>query len=452
MRLKLFLVIFFALAITAGSISYLYDHFFKRERMRLIDINLEQSVTLLQNSDLTLSKSEFSNQGTKLIQDIIGDDRINMIIGIYSESGNLLYKNDNASVFDMPTKLRGSYKVWENIETKDYFVRYLTIKDQSQKRIIKVGMILNQSLIRWKTVNQRIFTLAGIVISVLTIISFFLTYVLFRPVQKLADQVNLMSEKIDKGEFQDLKSWFQILMSKTKGNDEFQKLISSLDRLAQNVTNSQILTQKWSALMAHELKTPMTILKNSVETLLTEKDKNTEAYQTVEHELERLENIIMDFLQWASLENDKSRPELHVVNIEKRSGYLSEVLKSAYPQVEFHFENSTTGERKIFCNPIHFDQVVNNLLTNAFKYGDNQVSFEIGDDFIAIRDKGMGIPDRVLENFGKPFNKFLQGSGVGHGLGLAWVNTIAKKYNWKIQFTNNSGTEVRIILTDFLET
>lgn len=451
MRIKLFLVIFAALSITAASISYLYDHFFKLERMRLIDINLEQSVTLLKNSDLALSKSEFSNQGTKLIQEIIGDDRINMIIGIYSESGNLLYKNDNASVFDMPTKLRGTYKVWENVETKDYFVRYLTIKDHAQKRIIKVGMILNQSLIRWKTVNQRIFTLAGVVISVLTIISFFLTYVLFRPVQKLADQVNLMSEKIDRGEFQDLKSWFQILMSKTKGNDEFQKLISSLDRLARNVTNSQILTQKWSALMAHELKTPMTILKNSVEVLLNEKDKNTEAYQTVEHELERLENIIMDFLQWASLENDKSRPELHVVNIEKRSGYLSEVLKGAYPEVKFEFKNSTTGERKIFCNPIHFDQVVNNLLTNAFKYGENEVVFEINDDSLSIRDKGMGIPDRVLENYGKPFNKFQQGSGVGHGLGLAWVNTIAKKYNWEIQFSNSSGTEVKIILKDFLE-
>lgn len=450
MRLKLFFIIFIALSITAASISYIYEHFFKLERLRLIELNLQQNITLLKSSDLTLSKSEFSYKGTRLIQEIMGDDKINLIVGIYSERGNLLYKNDNAAIFDMPDKIT-TFKEWENVESKDYYVKYLTVRDESQKRIIKVGMILNQSLLRWKYANQRIYIYAGIVIFLVTVISFFLTYVLFRPVQKLADQVNLMSDKIDKGEFSDLKSWFQILMLKTKGNDEFQKLISSLDRLAQNVTNSQMLTQKWSALMAHELKTPMTILKNSVEVLINEKDKDTEAYKAVEYELERLESIIMDFLQWASLENDKSRPELHVVNIEKRSGYLSEVLKNAYPKAKFEFKNSTTMERKIFCNPIHFDQVVNNLLTNAFKYGENDVCFEIGDDFIAIKDKGMGIPDRVLENYGKPFNKFQQGSGVGHGLGLAWVNTIAKKYNWKIQFMNDSGTIVKIVLNDFIE-
>lgn len=452
MRLKFFLIIFSVLCVAAVSISAIHFHFFKLERLRLIELNLQQNATLLTNSDLTLTKSEFSRQGKQFIDNIIGDDKVNIIIAIYSMGGNLLYKNDNASIFDLENKLPREVPTWQDVETKEYFIKYLTVRDESQRRIVKVGMILNQSFLRWKYLNQRIIIFVGVILLVITVISFFLTNILFRPVHQLALQVNLMSEKVEKGEFSDLKSWFALLQNKNQSNDEFNNLINSLDKLANKIIENQSLTQKWSALMAHELKTPMTILKNSIDNLTKDSNGDPEKIQMVDQELERLEEIIMNFLEWASLENDSSRPDIHVIMLGKRCHSLVQTMQGNYSKASISFHNKLTDEKKIFCHPLHFDQVMNNLIVNAIKYGSGkEIIVELDENFITVKDQGPGIPEAVLENFGKPFNKFKQGDATGHGLGLAWVNTIAKKYDWKITFDNSNGTTVKIFIPNSIE-
>ncbi len=451
MRLKFFLTIFSVLCIAAISISAIHFHFFTLERLRLIELNLEQNATLLTNSDLTLSKSEFSRKGKQVIDKIIGDDKVNIIIAIYSMGGTLLYKNDNASIFDLETRLPPEVPRWEDVETNDYFIKYLTVRDENQKRIVKVGMVLNQSLVRWKSVNISIFLFVGAILLTITIISFFLTTILFRPVQKLALQVNLMSEKIEKGELSDLKSWFTLLQNNQPNNDEFSHLINSLDKLANKLIDNQSMTQKWSALMAHELKTPMTILKNSIDNL-TKDSAETEKVKLVDQELLKLEEIIMNFLEWASLENDPTRPDIHVISLSKRTQSLINTISANYKDSQIHFKNELATEKKIFCHPLHYDQVVNNLIVNAIKYGNKRpITVTLNSDDLVIEDNGPGIPDSVLENFGKPFNKFKQGIVEGHGLGLAWVNTIAKKYQWKIHIENQNGTRVKIQLPSSIE-
>lgn len=445
MRLRLFFTIFAALALTAASISAIHYHFFKLERMRLIDLNLQQNVSLLKNSDLNLSKSEYSIRGKEVIDQIIGDDKINMIVAIYSQRGNALYFNENAHIFELPQTLK-EFSEWQNIETKEYFIKYLTVRDADQKRIIRVGMILNQSLLRWKDLNQRIFIYACIVLTVILFISFFLTQILFRPLQILADQVSLMSEKIEKGEFNDIKSWFSLLTKNRKREDEFGKLIYSLDKLANKITDTQEQTQKWSAMMAHELKTPMTILRNRVDELINSSTNfSPEKVSAVELEMEKLEAIITDFLEWASLENDTSSPELYAIPTSKRIHMLVDNIQPNYSKQTILIKDHTEAEQRLFCNPLHFDQVVNNLLINGIKYGEGKpITLDIYPDAVSITDQGPGLPDIVMENFGKPFNKYKQGKALGYGLGLAWVNTISKKYDWKISISNKPHTTIKI--------
>jgi signal transduction histidine kinase len=431
--------------LTAVSISAIHFHFFKLERMRLIELNLQQNASLLANSDLKLSRKEFSDQGQYLVEQIIGDDKVNMIVAIYNRLGNALYMNDNALIFKVPPAIRGKFKEWDDLETKDYFIKFLTVKDESQGRIIRVGMILNQSLLRWKDLNQRILVFASIIISVIAIIAFFLTYVVFKPVQHLADQVMIMGERIERGEFSDLRSWFEILNKNKKNKDEFQTLISALDKLAKKITTTQEQTKRWSALMAHELKTPMTILRNAVDNMARETKASPKLLENVEQEFLKLEAIITDFLEWASLENDASKPEIHVLPIQKRCHDLIDRLQEIYPFIEITLTLTDKEEQKIFCNPVHFDQVLNNIIVNSIKYGQkNKVEIHVGKDFIEISDHGPGLPESVLKNYGKPFNKYKQGKIPGFGLGLAWVNTISKKYDWKVEFIKNDLFKVRI--------
>ena len=443
LRLKFFITIFIVLGLTATSVSAIHYHFFKLERLRLMELNLQQNASLLANSELNLTQREFSDFGEEFIQEIIGDDKINMIVAIYNSKGKNLYKNDNAYIFELPDNISTEFATWEEKEHKDFLIKYLTQKDSKNNRIIKVGMILNQSMIRWKDLNQRVSLFVAIILLVIIIVSFILSYILFKPVQTLADQVTLMAKKIEEGEYLELKSWFTKLRTKNYQNDEFNSLISSLDKLATQIMETQKSTQQWSALMAHELKTPMTLLKMSLDELITSTHISPESIKPVEAELKTLENIIMDFLEWASVENDSSKPELHVIHLASRVKHNVQQLEKLSDNIKIEFVNLNEDAR-VFCNPIHFDQIINNIITNAIKYGNGLIRIECSENSLKIWDNGPGIPNHVLENFGKPFNKFKQKSAGGYGLGLAWVNTIAKKYNWKIHFNNSKGSLVEI--------
>ena len=428
---------------TAASISAIHFHFFKGERLRLIELNLQQNVSLIANSDLSPSKKEFLAEGQDYISEIIGDDKVNMIVSIYQDDGTLLYENDNAVIFDAPEKLT-KFREWEDIESKDYFIKYLTVKDKSQKRIIRVGMILNQSLLRWKYLSQRLFIFAGIVLSIITILSYFLTNLLFRPIQQLAQQINVMTGKLESGETSD----FKLLLSRSAsrfGNDEFAGLLHSIGRLSEKINESHNLTKKWSALMAHELKTPLTILKNRIESFTQQEGILPEKLTGVNDEMSRLEKIIVNFLEWATLESDPARPEIHAVSLRKRSEYIINNLRAIFPASEIELNFIAPEDEKVFCNPIHFDQMITNLVINAVKYGRGKVTINCDENMICVRDEGAGIPDEVISRLGSPFNHFRKGDTKGSGLGLAWVSTICKKYGWLLNIDENHKNQVKIL-------
>lgn len=442
MKLKFFVTIFLVVLATSVSISAIHYHFFRAERHRLIEINLQQNATLLANSDINLTKKEFQQTGEEFINDIIGNDKINMIISIYQENGELLYENDNAPIFHAPKKLT-HFTEWEDVETKDYYIKYLTVRDKEQHRFIRVGMIQNQSLLRWKYLNKRLFVFAGIILFVSLLISWFLTNLLFRPVQALAQTVNVMTSKLESGETTD----FQHLMNhsaKQNPKDEFQLLLQSVARLSQKINESHNITKRWSALMAHELKTPLTILKNRIESLY-DLDIPKEKIGSVDEEMTRLEKIIVNFLDWATFESDPARPEIHAVSLKKHGDYLLSSLRSIFPDSSIEFIYHPKFDVKVFCNPIHFDQMISNLVTNAVKYGKGKVTIECDENYISVRDEGEGVPGEVISRIGTPFNHFRSGDTKGSGLGLAWVSTICRKYGWFLQIDEHQKNQVKIL-------
>jgi signal transduction histidine kinase len=205
------------------------------------------------------------------------------------------------------------------------------------------------------------------------------------------------------------------------------------------------MTQRWSALMAHELKTPMTRLRMCIEEQSLSKREYDHFSEPIQEELRHLETIVMDFLDWASLENDSRKPEIHAINIPKRIDEYLDLFRKTNPDFRIEMNDYTNKDFRIFCNPIHFDQLISNLLTNSSKYGGVYAQITCIDGKITIQDHGPGIPGKVINNYGKPFNKYSVEGVAGHGLGLAWVNTIANKYTWDIQIDNSSGTKIEIL-------
>lgn len=442
MRFKLFLTIFIVLIITAFSISAIHFHFFRLERLRLIELNLQQNATLILDSDLTLTKKDFLKKGEQYLDTIIGDDKVNMIVVIYNENGKMLYKNNNADIFSAPITVERNFKEWVDVETNDYFIKYLTIKDEQQKRYIRVGMILNQSLLRWKYLSQRVTLFGMIVLVFISIISYFLTMLLFKPIHDLASYVNVMTEKLGAGDTNDFNSILNI--STSRFNDEFGVLLMAISKLSNKISESHNITKKWSALMAHELRTPLTILKNKIEILSQDINVDQKKIEAVDEEMGRVEKIIGSFLEWASFESDPAKPEIHAVSLEKRLGYIVGILRDAFDGADIEMIYHGDPEARIFCNPVHFDQLVTNLITNALKYGKGKTLVECSESVLTISDEGEGVPLEVLENLGSPFNYLKKQNIKGFGLGLAWVGTICRKYGWSLDIQPGSRNKISI--------
>ena len=111
----------------------------------------------------------------------------------------------------------------------------------------------------------------------------------------------------------------------------------------------------------------------------------------------------------------------------------------------------------IYADPVHFRNIINNLIDNAIKYSNDNASITISTNKIkkylniSIMDNGNGIPKDALLKVFEKFYRVPSGNVhnvKGFGLGLYYVKTIVEAHNGKVEIhsTINKGTNVDLFL------
>jgi two-component system phosphate regulon sensor histidine kinase PhoR len=214
--------------------------------------------------------------------------------------------------------------------------------------------------------------------------------------------------------------------------------------------------------VSHEIKTPLTAIKASVETLLETdpgKDEMAQLLKIIGRHTERLTSIVDDILSLSKLEDEK----------QKDSGQFSETLladvidaaladcreKATQKQVDF-IVNSNKGIVGTMNSSL-IEQALVNLIDNAIKYSEPQSSVEIescrenGNILISVKDHGCGISEkhlpRVFERFYRVDRARSRKLG-GTGLGLSIVKHIANVHGGKVEVESavGKGSKFTIIL------
>ena len=235
---------------------------------------------------------------------------------------------------------------------------------------------------------------------------------------------------------------------KLKGHDAFSRLVSEIIRLSANVRVTLEKFKVCTAQLAHELRTPLTVMKNTLETERNSiRQNNPTSEKTVLEllaEVDSLNATITSFLEWACFEhNPTSETGIFALSLHARITAMAERFKSAYPNHPLLLATNATPH--VFTNPTHLDQVLANVLSNAIRYSPSNtpVSIELLPDGFSIQDQGPGIPQKVLAALGQPFNVISGGTKSGFGLGLAWVVSICKRYDWDLKIKSGlHGTTV----------
>lgn len=217
------------------------------------------------------------------------------------------------------------------------------------------------------------------------------------------------------------------------------------------VRNTLAAQKQFIGNIAHELRTPLSIIKTNTEVALLETavapGMKTTLESTVE-ELDRLSEIINNLLSLSTL----VRPE----RIDFAAVDLSEIVSDAaqkFSQLAQRGGHQITLKKSSDClvwgNPIGLQQVTSNLLKNALSYtprgGHVRMTAESAPDGsvdLIVQDSGIGIARKDLFRIFEPFYRAdpsrVRGAH-GSGLGLAIVSELVKMHNGKITVRSAVG-------------
>jgi signal transduction histidine kinase/tetratricopeptide (TPR) repeat protein len=205
--------------------------------------------------------------------------------------------------------------------------------------------------------------------------------------------------------------------------------------------------------VSHELKTPLTLIRLYGETLQRKNDlskpEQTEAYEIITKESERLSHLINNVL-------DFSRIEMGKKEFVFKKGCLAGVIRETLESYRYHLEKKGFLVREEIADDIPemtFDaegvaSVLINLLSNAVKFSlltkevTIRLFMEDNHAVLQVEDKGIGISSQEISRI---FEKFYRSKDVkaadtkGSGLGLTLVKHITEAHGGQIKVQSEPG-------------
>jgi signal transduction histidine kinase len=201
--------------------------------------------------------------------------------------------------------------------------------------------------------------------------------------------------------------------------------------------------------LAHDVRNPLTTIRGTFKTLARHRDRlDQETLQeliaTADKQAERLERLSTDLLDLARTE--RGRLELRIEEV-----HLRQVLDRALSFVDGQgrFEIDVADDLAARADPQRLEQIIVNLATNAFRYGEPPFSVEGsrhgGVVELVFSDQGPGIPQEEIEQLFEPFRT--QGDRSSVGLGLAIVRALAEAQGGSVAYEPNEPRGARFAVT-----
>ncbi len=201
---------------------------------------------------------------------------------------------------------------------------------------------------------------------------------------------------------------------------------------------------------SHEMRTPMTSIKGSIELLLGGyagelPPESTELLGICLTAVDRLVRLINDLLDISKIESGKMELHLARLNLTDCVRKSMRSLRSLAEVNNVSIDAEQDGPiPEVMGDRDRLEQVITNLLSNALKYSppEKTVRIRVGavDNVVrvAVRDEGQGIPPDQLS---KVFDRFhqLAGAKKGSGLGLTIARALVEQHQGRIWVESELG-------------
>jgi signal transduction histidine kinase len=269
------------------------------------------------------------------------------------------------------------------------------------------------------------------------------------PLQALARQASQVSTQ----------SWRLLPPKEAEDIEELRPLTESMTQMLARLERSFVQQREFLGNAAHELKTPVAVLKSTLQSLL-QRSRSTEEYQAglqaSLQDLDRLEQLLQWMLRLARAEQwaqDSRRRELPVIDINSTCEEAVERIRSLAQSRNTTIQLTADGPVPFRADPEDLQLVWINLLENAVRYSPEGASVEVTvmhdahTAKVIFADHGTGIAatdlPHIFERFYRGDHSRTRATG-GSGLGLAIAKALVEAYGGSIRADSALGKGTRM--------
>jgi signal transduction histidine kinase len=361
---------------------------------------------------------------------------------VVTESGEVLATNTQTAPPDGWTSLPKPSRVHDFTTSKTLFTAIPTLLEvklnDPNNRYLLIAPN-RQAPLRKLVVNRlaSLFFVMGVAI----FIALILTSLYLR---KKSKEARVILSRLEKG---DLKARFEI-----KGFDEignlmldFNRMASEIEHLVNRVQETENTRRELLSELSHDLRTPLTSLRASVETMLNHQDKmpaeeQREFLQLMQGELLYFIQLIEDLFFIADMGVPKYQTLNETIDIQE---LLSEELhgrRLQSPQISWKLSDCENSQ-KVQGNRQLLQRLFKNTLDNAAKYTRSQVEIRLAKRAteleVIVQDNGPGISPEALKSFGQRRiqRTLVQSTDLKFSIGLGSIimRTIMKQHGGTIR-------------------
>jgi heavy metal sensor kinase len=335
------------------------------------------------------------------------------------------------------------------------YVRALTypIHVNGRAYSVQTGIALNKSMVLLSAFGGQLMLLTPVVLILAAIGGHFMSRKALAPVAAIAAEARRINDRN-----------LDIRLPIAPTRDEISDLSETLNLMLQRVESGVHSTRDFTANAAHELRTPLALIRTEVEVVLSRTSRSVaeyrEACENVQLESIRMTGLIDSLLMLARVDAGNEALCFEPIEANQMVRQLGEKWKTSIRLALLHFEvELEPGLLFILGDGNSLRRLLTILLDNAVRYtppgGSVQlrVARQDGRAIFTVRDTGIGIPS---EHQSRVFDRFYRvdrsrgGSSGGSGLGLSLGKWIAEKHgtNLSLESAIGKGTSFQFAITE----
>ncbi|TWD82355.1 signal transduction histidine kinase [Kribbella amoyensis] len=235
-----------------------------------------------------------------------------------------------------------------------------------------------------------------------------------------------------------------------KGRDEVASLATAIDTMASSLRGQLEAERRFTADVAHDLRTPVTGLLTAAELLPPGRPS-----ELVRDRAKVLRRLVEDLLEIARFDSGVEQADLEHVGLGAFVGSAVGRLRMQQALAPDSIVVHRVGEDEtVWTDSRRIERILANLIVNGLRHGRPPIEVTVNGRVIEVADHGDGYPEELIAEGPRRFRSGMAERGVGHGLGLTIAAGHAKVLGAELTFGTaaTGGALARLVLPPSPET